>query len=61
MQPDPHARGLVLDCACGEKTVILGRVEDWLPREPVFKCACGEGLTFSEETEAQYRASLKAS
>lgn len=61
MRPDPHASCLVLDCLCGEKTVIFGQAEDWLQREPVFRCACGEGLTFPEEVQARYQASLKAS
>jgi hypothetical protein len=61
MQPDPCAQSFVLDCGCGEKTVIFGRVEDWLPRDPVFRCNCGEGLTFSEDTQEEYYTSLKVS
>ena len=60
MQLDPRAESFVLDCGCGEKVVIFGRVEDWLPRNPVFRCSCGEGLTFSEEAKAEHYASLKA-
>jgi hypothetical protein len=41
--------------------VIFGRVEDWLPRNPVFRCNCGEGLTFSEDAKEEYYASLKVS
>jgi hypothetical protein len=41
--------------------VIFGQVEDWLPRDPVFRCNCGEGLTFSDHTKAEYYASFKAS
>ena len=61
MQLDPHAEHFVLDCGCGEKMVIFGQVEDWLPRDPVFRCACGEGLAFSEDAKKEYYASLKAS
>jgi hypothetical protein len=61
MQHDPHARRVVLDCGCGEKMVIFGRVEDWLPRDPVFRCACGERLTFSEDAKERYYTSLSAS
>ncbi len=60
MQLDPRAENLILDCGCGEKVVIFGRVEDWLPREPVFRCACGEGLTFSDDAAGGYYAPLKA-
>jgi len=61
MQRDPHATHLVLDCGCGEKMVIFGQVEDWLPRDPFFRCACGEILTFSDEAKEKYCASLKVS
>jgi hypothetical protein len=62
MQLDPHAESFVLVCTgCREKIVIVGRVEDWLPRNPVFRCNCGEELTFSEDAKAEYYASLKAS
>jgi hypothetical protein len=61
MQLDPYAERLVLDCGCGEKLVIFGQVGDWLPRDPVFKCVCGEVLAFSEDDKEQYYASLTAS
>jgi hypothetical protein len=61
MQLDPRAERFVLDCRCGEKMVIFGRVGDWLPRDPVFRCACGEEITFSEDAKEEYYASLKAS
>ena len=58
MQLDPQAENrLVLDCSCGEKLAIFGRVEDWLPRDPVFRCACGEGLAFSADAKEEYYAS----
>ena len=61
MQLDPHMESLVLDCGCGETVVIFGQVQDWLPRDPVFRCNCGEGLTFSDVVKEEYYASLKAS
>ncbi len=61
MQLDPGAESFVLDCCCGEKVVIFGEVEDWLPRDPVFRCNCGGELTFSENTKEEYYASLKES
>ncbi len=57
----PDEKKLVLGCSCGEKVVIFGRIEDWIPRDPVFRCACGEGLTFSDNAKAKYYASFKAS
>ncbi len=62
MQLEPYTESLVFDCSsCGEKMVIYGRLEDWLPRNPIFRSNCGKGLTFSDEAKAQYYASLKAS
>jgi hypothetical protein len=61
MQHAPHAESLVLYCDCGEKMVIFGRVEDWLPRDPIFKCDCGEVLIFSENAKDEYYSSFKAS
>jgi hypothetical protein len=61
MQLDPHAEHFVLDCGCGEKMVVFGQLEDWLPREPIFRCACGEELTFSDDLKERYWASSKAS
>jgi predicted SprT family Zn-dependent metalloprotease len=59
MQLEPHIESLVLACSCGEKTIIFGRVEDWLPRDPVFRCgACGEGLTFSDDAKEEYYAHI---
>jgi len=62
MQLDPHTESLVLACSCGEKTIIFGRVEDWLPRDPVFRCVCGEEITFSDDAKEEYYAhTLKVS
>jgi hypothetical protein len=59
MQLDcPNEKQLVLNCSCGEKVVILGRVEDWLSRDPVFRCACGEVITFSDNAKDEYYASF---
>ena len=60
-QPDLSAEKIFLDCWCGEKMVILGRVEDWLPRNPVFRCNCGEKVIFSDNAKEEYWSSLKAS
>jgi hypothetical protein len=57
MQLDPYAGSLLLNCGCGEKTIIFGRVEDWLPRNPVFRCNCGEKLTFSDDAKEEYYGS----
>ncbi len=54
MRNAPHAESLVLDCECGEKMVIFGQVEDWLSRDPVFRCVCGKRLTFSNDTKEEY-------
>ncbi len=63
MQLDLHTEeSFVLACGCcGEKMIIFGRVEDWLPLNPIFRCNCGEKLTFSEDAKEEYYASLKAS
>jgi len=62
MQHDPHAeKSFVLDCSCGEKMVIIGQVEDWLPRNPVFMCACGERLTVSNDAKEEHYATLRVS
>ena len=57
MQLDTYAGSLLLNCGCGEKTIIFGRVEDWLPRNPVFRCNCGEKLTFSDDAKEEYYGS----
>jgi hypothetical protein len=57
MQLDPRAESFVLDCGCEEKMVIFGRLEDWLPRNPVFRCNCGEELAFSDDAKEKYYAS----
>jgi hypothetical protein len=49
-----QTESLVLDCSCGEKLIILGRLEDWLARDPVFRCVCGGGLTFSDDAKEEY-------
>ena len=36
---------VVLECECGEITVILGSEDDWRSRRPVFRCECGRRLT----------------
>ena len=36
---------VVLECGCGEVTVIVGSEDDWRARRPVFRCECGQRLT----------------
>lgn len=39
---------IVLECACGERLILLGREEDWhLEQHTAFECSCGKGLTLS--------------
>ncbi len=61
MQLDPYTESLVLECGCGETVVIFGQVGDWLSRDPVFRCECGEGLTISDSDKEEYYASREAS
>ena len=62
MQHDPPAeKSFVLSCECGEKLAIFGRVEDWLPRNPVFMCTCRERLTVSYDAKEEHYATLRVS
>ena len=36
---------VVLECGCGEVTVVVGSEDDWRARRPVFRCECGQRLT----------------
>ncbi len=36
---------VVLECECGETTMIVGSEDDWRARRPVFRCECGQKLT----------------
>ncbi|MCA1731499.1 MAG: hypothetical protein LC751_19490 [Actinobacteria bacterium] len=47
---------LVLECDCGEITVILGSEDDWRSRRPVFKCECGQKLTLDDRTDEEVLA-----
>ena len=38
-------QAVVLECECGEVTVIVGSEDDWRSRRPVFRCECGQRLT----------------
>ena len=44
---------LVLECECGEITVLLGSEDDWRSRRPVFKCECGQKLTLDGRAEEE--------
>ena len=63
MQHDPHAeKSFVLSCECGEKMVVFGQLEDWLPRNPIFMCNCGEKLTFSaDDAKEEHYETLRVS
>jgi hypothetical protein len=47
---------VVLECECGEITVILGSENDWRSRRPVFKCECGQKLTLDGRAEEEVLA-----
>jgi hypothetical protein len=41
-----YSEGMVLECACGERTVLLGREDDWYAEGcSMFECGCGRMLT----------------
>ncbi len=41
---------VVLECACGEKLVLLGQEQDWREEgRAVFRCECGRELTLAED------------
>lgn len=39
---------VILECGCGEITVILGSENYWRSRRPVFRCECGQKLTLDD-------------
>ena len=58
-----------MECACGEKLVLLGQEQDWREEgRTVFRCECGRKLTLAEgraderalATEELLRRSIKA-
>ena len=54
MQIDtPKERSFVLECVCREKFVVFGQEEEWLSRNPVFRCECGKNLTLSAKDVRQ--------
>lgn len=47
LDPSGH---IVLECACGEKLVLLGQEQDWREEgRTVFRCECGRELTLAED------------
>lgn len=44
---------MVLECECGEITVLLGSEDNWRSRRPVFKCECGQKLTLDGRAEEE--------
>ncbi|MDP8974024.1 MAG: hypothetical protein M3N45_12855 [Actinomycetota bacterium] len=47
---------MVLECECGEITVLLGSEDDWRARRPVFKCECGQKLTLDGHADEEVLA-----
>ena len=47
---------MVLECECGEITVLLGSEDDWRARCPVFKCGCGQKLTLDGRADEEVLA-----
>jgi len=47
---------MVLECECGEITILLGSEDDWRSRRPVFKCECGQKLTLDGRAEEEVLA-----
>ena len=45
MHRSSEQQQVVLECECGEVTVIVGPEDDWRSRRPVFRCECGQKLT----------------
>ena len=43
----------ILECKCGEEMVLPGLEEDWYSRRPVFRCACGERLIFTDRGDEE--------
>ena len=44
---------VILECECGERMVILGGEEDWRSRNAIFKCGCGDKLTFADSLDEE--------
>ena len=42
---------IVLECACGERLILLGLEEDWRSQKSVFECACGAQLTLTSRMD----------
>ena len=52
---------VVLECRCGERLILLGRVTDWYSEEHlVFRCECGEELTFDNRLDEEELTAGKA-
>ena len=47
--PEP----IVLGCKCGERMILPGLEEDWYSRRPIFRCTCGERLTFTDRVDEE--------
>ncbi|CAA9428569.1 MAG: hypothetical protein AVDCRST_MAG37-428 [uncultured Rubrobacteraceae bacterium] len=61
MQPDSEPDQFVLcsghtilECRCGERTILIGLEEDWyLEGHTVFGCECGEELTLADSLDEE--------
>ncbi len=49
---------VILECECGEITVILGSETHWRSRRPVFKCECGHKLTLDDRADDEVLAAF---
>ncbi len=47
---------MILECECGEITILLGSEDNWRSRRPVFKCECGQKLTLDGRAEEEVLA-----
>ncbi len=61
MQPDSESEQFVLcsertvlECECGERTILLGLEEDWyLEGRTAFRCECGKELTLADSLDEE--------
>jgi hypothetical protein len=56
MHRSSEQQQVVLECECGEITVILGSEDDWKSRRPVFRCECGQKLVLDGRADEEVRA-----
>lgn len=45
---------IILECACGERLVLLGLEEDWYSElRTLFECECGEKLSLADRLDEE--------